>query len=165
MAVLLTAVLLAAAGCKVKYSFSGASIHPDAKTFSVTYFANNAQMVNPNLSQTVTDALIERFERQTRLSMQREEGDLSFEGQITGYDTRPSSISGDEYATMNRLTITVRVSFTNALEPQYNFQNRSFSSYADYSTSQLLQDAEPSLVPEIVEEIINQIFNAAVANW
>lgn len=153
-----------ACGCIVKYSFSGASIPADAKTFSVAYFPNNAQMVTPTLSQEFTDALIERMERQTRLVQVNEGGDLSFEGEITRYETRPSSVSGDEYATQNRLTITVRVQFTNALEPQNNF-NQSFSGYSDYPTSTPLQDAEGTMIPEIVEDLVNQIFNAAVAKW
>lgn len=35
-------LLLAGCGYKVNYSLSGASIPPDAKTFSVAYFPNNA---------------------------------------------------------------------------------------------------------------------------
>lgn len=148
----------------MKYSFNGANIPVDAQTFSVAYFPNNAQMVAPVLSQTLTDAMIERMERQTRLTQVTEEGDLRFEGEIVGYDSRPASVSGDEYTTMNRLTITVRVRFTNELEPQYNY-SKSFSSYGEYSTQTPLQEAENTLIPEITDDLVTQIFNAAVANW
>lgn len=156
-------------GCKVKYSFSGASIHVDARTFSVAQFPNNAQYVSPTLSSAMTDALTERMERQTRLSRIREGGDLSFEGEITGWTNVPSMVSGNDGgigagATMNRLTITVKVQFNNVLEPQFNY-NRSFSAFADFpSTSSIMQE-EGNLIPEIVEDLVNQIFNAAVANW
>jgi outer membrane lipopolysaccharide assembly protein LptE/RlpB len=160
------AMTLALTGCQIKYSFNGANIPVEAKTFSVAYFPNNAQMVAPILSQTMTEALVERMERQTRLVQTNadEGGDLAFEGEITGYDSRPSSVSGDQVTTENRLTITVRVQFTNAQEPQYNY-SKSFSAYAPYPTSQALQEAEGTLIPEIVEDLVNQIFNAAVANW
>ena len=157
-------LILLSAGCTIKYSFSGASIPDAAKTFSVAYFPNNAQMVAPVLSQTMTDALVERMERQTKLSQITEGGDLAFEGEITGYDSRPSSVSGDEYTVENRLTITVRVRFTSVLEPQWNY-SKSFSSYLSYPTSTPLQEAENSLIPEIVDDLVTQIFNAAVANW
>lgn len=162
--ILAGAICTLVVGCTVKYSFSGASIPEGAKTFTVAYFPNNAQMVTPTLSQVFTDALIDRMERQTRLVQVNDGGDLSFEGEITRYETRPSSISGDEHATQNRLTITVRVQYTNAIEPQNNF-NQSFSAYSDYPTTTPLQDAEGTLIPEIVEDLVNQIFNAALAKW
>ncbi|MEG1406060.1 MAG: hypothetical protein RSC34_05565, partial [Alistipes sp.] len=61
------AALLTACGYKVNYSLSGASIPVDAKTFSVAYFPNNAPMVAPTLSSTLTEALQDKFSRQTRL--------------------------------------------------------------------------------------------------
>lgn len=158
------AVAGVAVACTVKYSLSGASISPLAKTVSIAYFNNNASMVSPSLSATFTDALKERFQRQTRLTQINEGGDLSFEGEITNYSSVPSQISGAEYTVKNRLTITVMVRFTNSIEPQYNF-SRAFSAFADYDTNILLQDAEPTLIPEIVEKLINDIFNAAVSNW
>lgn len=161
IALLAVAVL---AGCTIKYSFTGGSVPKEAKTFSVAYFPNNAQMVAPILSQTLTDALVERLERQTHLTQVPENGDFAFEGEITGYDSRPSSVSGEEYTVENTLTITVRVRFASVLEPQYDY-SKSFSANLPYSTSTPLQEAENTLIPEIVEELVTQIFNAAVANW
>ena len=60
-------MLLVTSGCTVKYTLSGASIPPDAKTFSVAYFPNNAPMVAPILSATLTDELTQRFASRTRL--------------------------------------------------------------------------------------------------
>ncbi|MDL2320383.1 LPS assembly lipoprotein LptE [Alistipes sp. OttesenSCG-928-B03] len=163
--VVVMAALCIQAGCRVKYSLSGASIHSDAKTVSIAHFPNNAAMVSPTLSATFTDAMKDRFANRTRLSEVPENGDLSFEGEITNYVDTPAMISGDDdKATSNRLTITVRVTFANRLEPQYNF-NRSFSAYSDYPVSQTLMEAESSLIPEIVEILVNDIFNAAVSNW
>ncbi|MBQ6584326.1 MAG: hypothetical protein IIX42_04150, partial [Alistipes sp.] len=71
--------------CTVKYSLSGASIPPDAKTFSVAYFPNNAPMVAPILSATLTDELTQRFATRTSLVQVEEGGDFAFEGEIVGY--------------------------------------------------------------------------------
>ena len=153
--------------CKIKYSFSGASIPPDAKTVSIAYFPNNAPMVAPILSATLTDALQDRFSRQTRLTLVREGGDLSFEGEITNYTSTPASITSsgeDAVAAMNRLTITVRVRFVNALDPKQNY-DRTFSAFSDYPSSSLLQSVESQLIPEIVDMLVEDIFNAAVSNW
>lgn len=76
--VTLLTLLLTGVGCGVaiKYSLSGASIPPDAKTFSVAYFPNNATMVSPILSSTLTEALVDIFSRRTRL-VQVDEGATS----------------------------------------------------------------------------------------
>lgn len=169
----LATVVLTFAGCTLRigratfgYTFTGASISDNAKTFSVAYFPNNASMVAPILSSTLTDALRERFERQTRLSQKDEGGDLAVEGEIINYVSAPSSYSSADGGTaeLNRLTITVQVRFTNAIEPQWNY-NKQFSGYRDYSASQLLQEVEGSLIQEIVNDLVDDIFNACVSNW
>ena len=110
------------------------------------------------------DALQERFARQTKLIQVPENGDLNFEGEITNYASTPAAISGDEYAVLNNLTITVRVRFTNAVDPSLNF-DKTFSAFSTYESSKLLQEVEPTLIPEIVDQLVEDIFNAAVSNW
>ena len=73
----LCAALLTGCGVAIKYSLSGASIPPDARTFSVAYFPNNATMVAPILSSTLTDALVDMFTRRTRLMQKRAATSLS----------------------------------------------------------------------------------------
>ena len=90
------AVLMTSCGVAIKYSLSGASIPPDAKTFSVAYFPNNATMVSPILSSTLTEALIDMFSRRTRLQQVEEGGDFAFEGEITNYTSTTSSVSSDD---------------------------------------------------------------------
>ena len=159
------AVLMTSCGVAIKYSLSGASIPPDAQTFSVAYFPNNATMVSPILSSTLTDALVDMFSRRTRLQQVEEGGDFAFEGEITNYTSTTSSVSSGDYALQNRLTITVRVSFQNAVDQTQSFNNKSFSSYADYDSSQLLLDVQDQLIEEIVEDLVNDIYMAAAGNW
>lgn len=164
MAMLLALVAAMLGGCTVKYSFSGASIPLEAKTVSVPYFPNNAPMVAPSLSSTLTDALQDKFARQTKLQLVSTGGDLAFEGEITNYTSTPAAITSAETAAMNRLTITVKVKFTNIYEPQNNY-NKSFSAFAEYDATSLLQDIQDTLITEICEQLVQDIFNAAVANW
>lgn len=161
---LLALVMCATSGCTVKYSFSGASIPLEAKTVSVPYFPNNAPMVAPTLSSTITEALQDKFARQTKLQLVDSGGDLAFEGEISNYTSTPAAITSAETAAMNRLTITVKVKFTNVYEPQNNY-NKSFSAFAEYDANQLLQDIQDQLITEICEQLVQDIFNAAVANW
>ena len=162
----LVAATMLLSGCSVaiKYSLSGASIPPDAKTFSVAYFPNNATMVSPILSSTLTDALVDIFSRRTRLQQVEEGGDFAFEGEITNYTSVTASVSSDDYALLNRLTITVNVRFTNAIDETMSF-TKSFSAYEDYDSTQLLTEVEGTLIPEIVDKIVTDIFMASASNW
>ncbi len=152
-------------GCSGGYSFTGASIPPGAKTLSVATFPNNATTVNPQLSSKLTDELIQMFSSQTPLSvMNGSEGDLHVEGEITGYDTRAAALSSNDEVSMNRLTITVKVRFTNSIDPEANFE-QSFSRYRDYSATLDFSSVEAGLMGEIVTELCEDIFNKAVVNW
>ena len=162
---LLSVILAAGCGYTAKYSLSGASIPAEAKTFSVAYFPNNAAMVSPILSSTLTDALVDKFTRQTRLEQVAEGGDFAFEGEITNYTSTTASVSSDDYALLNRLMITVRVRFTNAINEADSFANKTFSAYADYDSTKLLTEVEGELIPEIVDQIVTDIFQAAAGNW
>ena len=158
------AALLIFTGCKVKYSLNSTYISPEVQTVTIPFFENSAAMVAPILSPTFTNALQERFARQTKLTQVREGGDLTFEGEIVGYQTQAVAVTADEYASKQRLTITVRVTFTNKIQPEQNF-TRTFSQFSDFDATQLLTDVEPVLIPEIVEVLIDDIFNASVSGW
>ena len=163
--VLLTAFLLAIIipGCGV-YSFTGASIPPEAKTISVLYFPNKAAMVQPMLSKNVTEALQDKFRSESSLSIVQRNGDLAVEGEITGYDTQPIAIQGNQVAALNRLTITVNVRFRNRFEEKANFET-TFSRYRDYTSSKSLSSAEQELLPAMLEELVQDIYNKCVVNW
>lgn len=162
----LLAVAAASASCgiAIKYSLSGASIPPDAKTFSVAYFPNNAMMVSPILSSTMTDALVDMFSRRTRLVQVEEGGDFAFEGEIIEYSSTTASVSSDDNALLNRLKITVKVRFTNAVDEKASW-NRTFSAYEDYESTQLLTEVEGTLIPQIVDKLVTDIFQASASNW
>lgn len=159
---LAAALMLGACGI---YSFSGTSIQNDVETINIDYFEYRAEKVNPSLSNDLTEALRTRFRRMTRLEQVEQDGDLEITGEITGYDVRPASVSAEEIATQNRLTVSVRVSFTNRKYPEDNFENKTFSAYADYDSTNSLDAVESSLCAEIIEKLIEDIFNASVAQW
>lgn len=155
---------LAAGGCKISYSTTGASIPVEAKTFSVDYFQNRAPLINPGLSQQLTENLKDYLLGNTRLDIVRSNGHVAFEGEIVDYSTRPVNIQADDRAAQNRLTITVNVRFSSVHQPELDFESR-FSRFADYPGEQDLTSVEAQLIEEILPQLIEDIFNKAFANW
>lgn len=151
-------------GCKVSYSFSGVNISPEITTVSVDYFQNRAPVVQAQLSQLFTDALIDKIQANTSLALIPGIGQVSFSGEIRNYDTKPTAITGSETAARNRLTISVKVVYTNAVEPELDFESN-FSRYEDFDSSQNLADVENELIDLIVESLVEDIFNKAFVNW
>lgn len=151
-------------GCSGGYSFTGASIPPQAKTVCVKQFPNYAPTVNPQLSQQFSDALRNLFSSQTPLTVVSSEGDLHIEGEITDYRTQASAVSSGDEVSMNRLTIGIKVRFTNRYDEEADFE-QSFSRYRDYNAQQDFASIESALVEQIVNELIEDVFNKAVVNW
>ena len=156
-------IILFISGCGV-YSFTGASIPPEAKTVSIQYFENNADLVEPTLSQTLTDALRDKFASQTTLDLVNRDGDLQLEGEITSYRTQPIAIQGDQTAALNRLTIAIKVNYVNSFDESKNFES-TFSRYEDYSSTSDLNSVQATLIETINEALVEDIFNKAVVNW
>lgn len=146
------------------YSFTGASIPAEAKTVSVQYFPNQAQLINPTLSNDFTTALRDAMMNQTSLDMVESGGDLSFEGEIVDYRTTPAAITADQTAALNRLSITVNVRFVNLFDETKNFETK-FTHYEEYPSEQELNSVQESLTAVIVEALVEDIFNKALVNW
>jgi hypothetical protein len=162
--ILIPVALLCLQACKGGYSFTGTSISPDVKSVSITYINNMAPIVYPSLSNTLTEALKDKFTRNTRLDLIDEDGDLQFEGEVTNYDVTSMAVQANEVAATNRLTITVKIRFTNNVDEKQSY-DKSFSAYEDFPSEQTLDAVQDQLVGTIVEKLIEDIFNNAVANW
>ncbi len=162
--IMLYMILLPFSACKMSYSFTGAALDPRIKTFSVYYMQNRARLINPNLSQQLTDGLIDKLTQQTSLDMLQNNGDLEFEGVITDYRVTPVNISEGDNAAQNRLTVTIQVKYTNNINHDADWE-KSFSAYVDYDANSLLTDVEDALAEEIITQLTDDIFNASIADW
>ena len=146
------------------YSFTGGDTGK-AETIQIDFFRNNAPLIEPSLSQQFTQELRDLFARQTNLTPATTDGDLHFEGEITGYRIAPMSATAQQTAAQNRLTITVNVRYFNKFKEKDNFE-RAFNFYYDYdATTQLVGSALETAFSEIIERITQDIFTASVANW
>ena len=140
------------------YSFTGTSIQPDVKTVTISYFEYKALKVNPSLSNQMTEALQDKFLKLTKLEQVDMDGDLEILGAVTGYDVKATAVTANEQAAQNRLTVTVKVTFINRKYPEDDFQDKSFSAYADFDAMQSLDAVESTLCDEIVEKLCEDIF-------
>jgi len=157
--------IIGLASCSMSYKFNGASIdYTQVKSISIKDFPNMASLVYPPLAQNFSEALKDKYIRQTKLQVLRENGTLDLEGEITGYDLRSQAPKGDGFDTDTRLTVTIRVRYSNQVNPDDDFE-QSFSAYRDFPSTKMIQEVQDELCTEIVDEIVDQIYNATVANW
>ena len=162
--IVILGILLGIYSCgTVSFNMSGASVD-QAKTCQVNYFENRAEIVNPRLSSLVTDALKDKIQSDTRLTMVNNNADLLFEGEITAYAVTPQAVSAQGTASKDRFTITVKVKFTNELKPENSYE-KSFSRFYEYSSTSSFSAQENTGVEEILKELMDDIFNAAFSIW
>ena len=147
------------------YSFTGASISSDTKTFQVNRFENNALLVEPGLELTFRNSMIEILENQTNLNNVNSNGDILYEGEITEYRISPTTATSENTAAQNRLTISVKIHFFDKNDPDAEF-DQTFSFFSDYDgAAQLTGAVRDNAIEEIFERITQDIFNASLAKW
>ena len=151
-------------GCSVRMTLSGASIDENLKTFSVQYFNNRAAIINPLLSQKMTELLKERIMSESRLTLVDGVGDVDFSGEITGYTIRPMAIKEDAVSAQTRLTIRIKVRFQNRKDPQKNWES-TFSAYQDFASERNITEVEGELTSLIIDQLTENIFNKTFSDW
>ena len=152
-------------GCIISYKFNGASIdYSKIKSIAIADFPNVAALVYPPLSSSLSDGIRDLFQRQTRLQVTRRGGDMELEGEITDYQLTPMAVSADSYSAETKLTIRVRVRFTNNVNPEESFE-KTYTAYQTFDASQMLNDVQEELCNTMITEIAEQIYNDTVAKW
>ena len=155
-------------GCGI-YSFNGTNIDPTIRTVSISTIQNNAPNGPAFLTQRFTEDLKDYFQRNTNLKLVPRDGDLQFDGNVVAYDFAPASIQkvdGIDQAGSNRLTIQVKIRFTNTKDDKQSFE-QIFQNFDDYGASRNIAtiNSDPNAVRTTTNKIITDIFNKSVANW
>ena len=162
---IVVSALILLVGCTISYKFNGSALNYDIyKTINIGDFPIRAALVYPPLQQTFENKLMDAITRQTRLQEIDGNADLDMTGEITGYSLSPQAVGTDAYATETRLTITVRVKYTDNKNKANNI-DQSFSAYRQFSSSLMLTDVQDELCAEICNELVDLIFNATLGNW
>lgn len=157
---------LFAAACSIKYSASGASIDPEAKTVNVRFIENRAPQNNPQLSQQLTEKLRQKILAQTRLTQTNDNNaDYEFKGTISGYSISNAAVTDIDKPASARLTVTVNITFQKRIGDKKGFNNQSFSRSEDFNAALTINEAEPRILPNIITNLADDIFNRAFANW
>ncbi|NGP76085.1 LptE family protein [Balneolaceae bacterium YR4-1] len=158
-------VLLLASGC-VRYSFTGTSIPENVSSIFIPFFADQSSSGIGDLSDRLNQIIINRFINQTRLrsANSRGEADAVLEGSIVSYQNRPFSITGDQEAEQNEVTITVRATYQYTDQEQPEWSN-SYTGKATYDPNEDPIQGETNAAEEAIEQIANNMFNDAVSGW
>lgn len=166
---LLLALLFPLAQSCGVYSFSGAAT--SAKTISIDPFFNNTDLAPANIGATFTNKLKDYYQQNSSLRV-TEPGELHIEGVVSDYRVNamapvvdPSRPNNPSTAALSRLTIAVKITFEDSLEPKNNFKDRSFSFYKDFDNNLTFTSIQEDLERQIFDQILIDIFNATVANW
>ena len=163
LAPLFTVFCLLATGCGI-YSFTGASIPEHVRTVAIPLAEDRSLGGVPNLDQVLTDLLVERFVRQTRLALEPDENaaDALLTATIERYQNEPTAVTGDEVAALNRVTISVRVVYFDQVEDDERLA-RSFSANENYDATDI--GLEEATAARVLERIADDIFTAATSDW
>jgi len=147
------------------YSFTGASVAPNIKTFQVNFFRNNAPIVEPGIDRLFTQTLQDLIVNQTSLDLTNQNADLIYEGEIVQYYIAPITATAQNTAAQNRLTIAVNVRFFDTKNEGNDLEQR-FTFYFDYGGSaQLTGSQRDEAIAVIYERITQDVFNATLAKW
>ena len=158
-------VFVGLGGCIPSFTLNGAPIDYNVyRTVHVSNFPIRAALVYPPLEQTFENELLNYITRNTRLQTPDGASDLNIEGEITQYYLTPQAVTEDAYASRTRLTIGVRVKYTDN-KAEGKDVDQTFTAYRDFDSSQMLTDVQDQLCQEISEELVQLIFNATLGNW
>lgn len=152
-------------GCRISYKLNGAALDYNVyKTIHVSEFPIRAALVYPPLQQTFENQLLDYITQNTRLQTTDGASDLELTGEITGYNLSPQAVTEDAYASKTRLTISVRVKYTDNKTEGKNI-DQTFSAYRDFDSSEMLTDVQDELCEQISKELVDLIFNATLGDW
>lgn len=162
---LLITIMLLFGGC-IRYSFTGTSIPEGVNTIYIPFFADQSSGNVPDLSDRLNQALINRFINQSRLQLADARGsaDAVLEGAIISYSNQPFSVTGEEQADQNEVSISVRATFlfTDREQPEWN---TTFTGSSTYDPNETPIEGENNAAQEALEQIANNMFNNAVSGW
>jgi len=157
-------IILLLTSCKINYSFSGINIAKDVKTFQISYIQNNAMIVEPGLNEQVRNDLIDNILRRTNLTEVKSNGDLVYEAEISDYSTTPVAMTANQTASKTRLTISMKLDYTNTKKDADSF-SKTYTWHYDFEANQSLEAVKEQAHKEIFEKILDDIFNETLAKW
>ncbi len=150
-------------GCGV-YSFTGASVPEHIKTISIPIADDRSGAGEPNLRETLTQTLIQKFIDDNTLRVsERNNANAVLECTITGFSDAPSIVSAGENVTSRRITISVLVTYRDLVQKKNIFE-KTFTNYGDYDPQGSITD-RTNAVTAAVDKISDDILLDTVSGW
>lgn len=156
-------LLTSLTGCKI-YKFTDASVNPNIKSVTINTIPNMSAIQVPSISPLFVEKLQDKFLKETNLRLLQEGGDIEINGVIVDYYIDPVAITNTETVAQNRLTISIKIDFTNNIEPDKNF-NTTFRELEVYEANLSSIEVDNQIAPIILDKLVQTIFNKAFVNW
>jgi outer membrane lipopolysaccharide assembly protein LptE/RlpB len=162
---LLLAAMVILSACSY-YSFTGATIPAHLRTVAVPLAEDLSASPISGMDQQLTDLLVNRFVRQTRLQLAPSEGnaDAVLTARIERYQNQPTAVGGGDRAARNRVTITVAIRYLDRTRDEDMLQ-RTFNAFAEYDPIAEGVDGERRAAADALRSIADDAFTAATSNW
>jgi hypothetical protein len=161
---MLVLAVLVLAGCGY-YSLTGTALPEHLQTVAIPLVEDRSAGSVPDLDRSLTDALIERFADRSRLRLETDEGvaDLVVRAAVERYQIDPVAVTGDERASLNRLTVAVGVVAEDRVQERQRVA-RTFTASADYDPA-AGPAGEAEAAARVVERLADDVFTASSSDW
>jgi hypothetical protein len=158
-------LIIGMTGC-VKYSFTGASIPSEVETLFIPFFDDRSGSSVGSLNQWLYDECFNEFINRSRLRLANspEEADATLEGVILSYTNLPFSVSGEETAERNEVTIRVQATMRFEGEDDPIFSS-TLTGTATFDIVNNPIDGEREAAQDAINQIAEAMFTQSVSQW
>ena len=150
------------------YGFQAGSIPSNLNTIAIPLVQDNSISPLTTLDQDMTELLTDRFVNRTRLTLisNDPDADALLNATIERYQSEPTTVSDDNRASANQVTIRVRVRYLDQTKaPAEPMLEREFSASSNYDPVAEGIEGERTAASDALEQVADDIFSAATSNW
>jgi Lipopolysaccharide-assembly len=150
-------------GC-CTYSFTGSSVPEHLKTISIPIAEDRSGAGIPNLRESLTEELVNKFIEDNSLQVSDRSGsDALLECTVTSVSDAPTIVSAGENVSFRRVTITVNVTYKDMVKRK-TIMDKSFSNYGEYEPGGTTSGREDAIT-QAIDKITEDILLAVVSGW
>lgn len=148
-------------GC---YSFKGGSVPPHLKSIAIPLFDDQSGFGEATLREDFTNKTIEKFIKDNSFELTDERvSDSKLVCTIVTVQNNPSVISAGETVTKWKITVTVKVVFTD-MKLKRNIFDKQISNWTEYDAT-AEPDARKTAIQTTIDKLTEDILLETVANW
>jgi spore maturation protein CgeB len=156
-------LLLVLSGCS--YSFTGASLPPEYKTFGIASFEDRTNSAEPNLVQKFREKLLNTFISDNSLKYtDPNKADLVFDVFITGFSDQLSSVASGENLKTKKISISVSVVCYD-IKNNKKYYEQSFNNFQEYEIKQNVLVERSAAIESTINKLCEDILLRTVSNW